>query len=112
MLKVPVHGDDDVTPGKVKSGLESWGLAEISPQPNDAHALILLVDFIQDFGCLIPAPVIHKDEFVRLSYSIKHVGEPCVEWPNILLLIVQGHDNRDRLAWGKTLHERIGHATS
>jgi len=97
VLKVPIHGDDDVALGKVKSRLESCGLAEIPPQPNDAYAGVALVDLIQDRRCSIPTPVIDKDELVRLPYWIEHLDEACVKWPDILLLIVQRYDDRDGL---------------
>jgi hypothetical protein len=70
MLKVPVHGDDDVALHRVKPGLESRRLPEIPPQPDHAHAVVLFVDLIQYFRCLIAAPVIHKNKFVRLPEAI------------------------------------------
>jgi hypothetical protein len=97
VLKVPVHGDNDIALGRVKSRLERCCLAEIPPQPDDAYTPILPIDVIQDFGCLIAAPVVYKDEFVRLPCAIQHAGEPCVERPNIFLLIVQRHDNGNHL---------------
>src|SRR5208337_5271766 len=97
VLKVPIHGDDDVALGKVKSRLESCGLPEIPPQPNDAYAGIALVDLIQDRRGSIPTPVVDKDELVRPPYGIEHLDEACVKWPDTLLLIVQRYDDRNTL---------------
>src|SRR5579871_2217684 len=57
VMQIAVHGDDDFTAGKIKSGFERGSLTKISPETNQVYAAIMLVNFREDLERIIFASV-------------------------------------------------------
>ena len=94
VLKIAVHGNDDLATREIESRLESRGLPEISPQANDVDAVIVLVNIRQHLEGIVPAAVVHKHQFVGLADRVHYLGDLHVQRRDIFLLVEEGNDYR------------------
>src|SRR5579862_700226 len=93
VLKIPVHGNDNLASGMVEGSLQRGRLAEVAAQANDRNALVVIGDFRKYTEGAVTAAVIHKDNFVRFAHSIHHIDDFDVERRSTFLLVVEGHND-------------------
>jgi len=70
MLKVPVQGHDDLSPGMVETGHQCGSLAIVSSQLNHHHPRVFFVEDLENIEGFVRAAVVDQDHlpgvFLRL----------------------------------------------
>ena len=94
MLQIAVHGNNDFAAREIEPRFQPGGLSEISPQPDDVHAMIVLVNIGKHLEGIVAAAVVHKHQFVGFADGIHHLGDLHVQRRDILLLVEEGNDHR------------------
>ena len=94
VLQVAIHGNDDLAPREIKSRLQPGRLAEISPQSDDVHTMIVLVNIGKHLEGVVPAAVVHEHQFVGFADGIHYFGDLHVQGRDIFLLVEEGNDHR------------------
>ena len=95
MLQVAVHGDNDLAPGMVETGLKSSRLSEILAQPDDFDGSIRREQFQQQLVTSIRAPIIDKDQLVGRTQPFEHTAQLLIELLDVIFLVVKGDDDRN-----------------
>jgi hypothetical protein len=65
-------------------------------EPDHAHRAVLGVERAQDVGRAVAAPVVHEDDFVRLTELLERLGEAVVEVAEAPRLVEERDDDRER----------------
>ncbi len=103
VLQVAVDGDQDVTLGDRKPRHQRLGLAEVTPQANDADLRDLGGETVEDGGRTVPRPVVDEDHLGPLGEVPQYGYQLAGERTDIVALIEHGHDDRNHLI-------RLGHS--
>ncbi len=93
VLQVAIHGDDVVAAGMIEAGGESGGLPKVAAQADDRDAAIDRGNFTQHVEGTVAGAVIDKDDFKAGAMGLHDGLEAIVQIGDILLLIVQGHND-------------------
>ena len=81
MLKIVIHGDDEIALRMGKSTQESRMLSEVSRHLDDLYAGILLPKFLHDLVGTVFGTVIHKDQFKRFLHGFaEDFLETCIKF--------------------------------
>src|SRR6266566_4591874 len=89
----PYHRDNHFAAREIKPRLERRRLAEISPQPHDVHAAVVLVDVGKHFEGVVLAAIIHEHQLIGLADSVHHLGQPHVQRRDVFLLVKERNNN-------------------
>ena len=95
VLKVAVDRDDDVALGFLEAGLQRGGLAEVAPEPDDAHLVVLRVQTRERREGAVGRAVVDEDDLPRPTEWFEHGRELVVQQRDAALLVVHGDDHRD-----------------
>jgi hypothetical protein len=100
VLKIAVHGDDQVAPGMVEAGGHGGGLSEIFPQLNDFKGWAGLGQPAGDVKCVVGAAVVDEDHF-KIDVEPLHDGQGLIdERGEIFGFVVERDDNRKFIGGG------------
>src|SRR5580658_4047855 len=94
MLKVAIHGDDDVALGFVKAGRKGRCLAEVAAQPDDLQMSIGLHQIGQQLEAAVGRGVVDKQDFIGTAEQLQYGRKPVVQGQDGGLLVVDGDYNR------------------
>ena len=95
VLQIGVHRDHDVAPGRFEAAVESGRFPVIAPEPDGPDARIGVVQRADHFPRAVVAAVVHEDDFVREAVLRHHPLDPCEQFGQRFLLVVQRDDYRD-----------------
>ena len=95
VLEVAVDRDDDVALGLLEAGLQRGGLAEVAPEPDDAHVVVLRVQTRERREGAVGRAVVDEDDLPRPTERLERGRELVVQQRDAALLVVHGDDHRD-----------------
>ena len=95
VLEVAVDRDDDVALGLREPGRERGRLAEVAPQPDDAHVVVRVVEARQRGERAVRRAVVDEDRLPRLAERLERRVQLVVEQRDAPLLVVDGDDDGD-----------------
>ena len=94
MLQIPVHGDHDVAAGEIESRRKPPGLPEISAQPHQVHAGIMLVDVTKNCECVIAAAIVDENQLIGFAERIHHFCQFQIQGGYVFLFVEERDNNR------------------
>ncbi len=95
VLEVAVDRDDDVALRLLEARLQRRRLAEVPPQPDDAHVVVSRVQARERRERPVGRAVVDEDDLPRLLERLERRGELLVEQRDAALLVVHRDDHRD-----------------
>ena len=98
VLSVPVHGGDEPPAGHVEAGGQSGRLAEVRPEPDHPERAESAGQLTQARPRPIPRAVVDDDHLVRTPEAFHDVPQARQQGPDVVLLVVDGDDDRQRHA--------------
>ena len=96
VLEIGVQRNDRVTGSRVEPGRQRRGLAEVAPELDDLHPVILGEEHAKDAAGPIRAAVIDKDDLEGERDLLQRFDQLVVELRQALRFVQQQHDRRDR----------------
>ena len=94
VLKVTIHGNDDVAGCFVKARGEGGGLAEVAAQADDFQTGVSFDEIGEEFGGAVAGGVVYKDDFVGLILADEDRGEAIVKGKDGVFFVMYGDDYR------------------
>ncbi len=92
VLKVAIHGNDDVALGFVKAGGESGGLAEVAAEADNLEAMVGLDEIGEKLVAAVGGGVVDEKDFVGAVDGGEDSGQAVVERQDGVLFVVNGDD--------------------
>ncbi len=94
VLQIAVHGNDDFAAGKIETGFQAGGLAEIAAQAHKIDSAVMLINVGENFEGVIAASVVDKHQLVRFADGIHNFGELHVQGWDVFLFVEERDDDR------------------
>ena len=93
MLKVTVHGEDELALCVIETCGESGGLAEVASQLNDEDTRINRGDLFQQAIGAVARTIIDEDQFEGLAYVLHDSLQAVVERGDVVFFVVERNDD-------------------
>ena len=68
-------------------------MAEVAAQVEHRHVRVAPLELVEHAGHGVPAPVVDEHDLVIAPETIQGGLQPLVQLPEVLRLIVEGHDH-------------------
>ena len=94
VLKVRIQGDNDLAPGKIKTGGKGGRLPKVAPKADHHYARIRLVQGLHQLKAAVGTTVVHQHDFVALYHPLKRSGDLLVQRANIGRLVIDRRHHR------------------
>ncbi len=94
VLQIAIHGDDVFAARMVETSGQTGRLAKVTAKLDHGHAAVDGCDLAQHSERVVIRAVIDQHNFERLTGSLHYRFQAVVEIGYVLLLVVQGDDDR------------------
>ncbi len=108
VLEIGVHHDHVPAAHRLQARVGGRGLSGVRLEPHQPRARVPLTELADDLGAPIAAAVVHEDDLVAQAGRIEHLADLRPEQREILLLVVDGHDDGEVQRGGHRLRARGG----
>ena len=98
VLHVGVQGDEDRVARMSEPRRQRRRLAEVLPQPDQAHVGVPCGQRSQHVPGAVGGSVVHVDDLVVAAEGLERLGEACVERLQVIALVEDRQDDRDALS--------------
>ncbi len=93
VLKIAVHGEDELAGGVVETGGERRGLAEVPAQLDHEDAAVDRGDLFEQFVGAVPGAVVNKHHLKAVGHLFHYLLQAGVQYGDVFFLIVKRNDD-------------------